>query len=146
MMAPDGSAPPDELPAKARVLFVDDSALARAAVLAALLRFDVVALKDGGEALERARAAAEEGKPFNLFILDIEMEPLDGFTLLSELRRIEAYGDTKTLFLSGTRREEHIRRVQEVGATLIEKRSRAQLREEIERAMRSIDQAARAAS
>lgn len=126
-----------ELKASVRVLYVDDSAFARATVLAALIGFDVVALDNGVEAIERARSAAENGAPFNLFVFDIEMSPVDGFALLEELRTCNAYVGTKVAFLSGSRREEHARRVQELGATLIDKQNRGALREEFLALLRS---------
>lgn len=51
----------------------------------------------------------------DLIILDIEMPDMNGFALLSVIRRMEAYKDTPVLFLTGCASTQNIKKSVEVG-------------------------------
>src|SRR6202044_449242 len=72
------------VPAKARIVVVDDSSLVRLYYRAALEKagFEVEQAINGIEAMERALS-----QPFDLVIVDINMPRMDGFTFLRALRR-----------------------------------------------------------
>ena len=107
-----------------RVLCVDDSATARAAVIIALGShpdFCVDAKADAAAALHIGTEAARSGDPFDLFILDIQMDPIDGFELLGQLRRLSCYAETPAIFLSSCRDTGAARRADELGARVVKK-------------------------
>ena len=71
------------MPAKARVLVVDDSSLVRLYYRSALEKagFAVQQAINGIEAMEKVLS-----EPFDLVIVDVNMPRLDGFTFLRSLR------------------------------------------------------------
>ena len=73
------------VPAKARILVVDDSSLVRLYYRWTLEKagFEVEQAINGIEAMERALS-----QPFDLVIVDINMPRMDGFTFVRALRRI----------------------------------------------------------
>ena len=75
-------------------LFDSDSAPAQE------IRFEVTACSQGADAISLARAAANDGQPFDVVILDVRMPPgIDGVEAGSEIRRIDA--DVDIVFVSG---------------------------------------------
>jgi CheY-like chemotaxis protein len=56
------------------------------------------------------------GKHADLVLLDIEMPQMDGFAMLSIIRRMRPYRDTPVLFLSGSVNMENIQRSYDLGA------------------------------
>lgn len=53
-------------------------------------RFNVVACSQGREAIDLAAAAAQEGRPFDVVILDVRMPPgIDGVEAGSQIRRLD---------------------------------------------------------
>lgn len=62
--------------------------------------FDVVACSQGEEAISLARAAAQEGNPFDVVILDVRMPPgMDGVAVGSRIRELDP--DVEIVFVSG---------------------------------------------
>ena len=80
------------MPAKARVLVVDDSALVRLYYRSALEKagFEVEQAINGIEAMEKVLS-----EPFHLMIVDVNMPRMDGFTFLRSLR--SSAGDVATI-------------------------------------------------
>ncbi len=85
-------AAPIDLPGL-RALLVDDLPEARAAIGAhlTLLGLTVENCDDGRTAVRRASEAYAAGRPFDIFLIDWRMSPIDGIETLRELRR--AIGD-----------------------------------------------------
>jgi two-component system, sensor histidine kinase and response regulator len=85
-----------------RVLVVDDNASARQ-----VLRHQIFAWKlqrgsaaSGMEALEMLRAAAADGHPFDLALLDVEMPEMDGLTLAHAIKADPAIAGTRLIALT----------------------------------------------
>jgi signal transduction histidine kinase/PleD family two-component response regulator len=87
---------------KLRVLVVDDNATARQ-----ILRHQIFAWKlqkgsaaSGYEALEFLRAAAAEGRPYDIALLDLQMPEMDGFTLARAIKNDPTIAGTKLIALA----------------------------------------------
>jgi len=85
-----------------RVLVVDDNATSRQ-----ILRHQIFAWKlqkgsaaNGHEALSVLRAAAADGHPYDLALLDIEMPEMDGLTLAHAIKADPAIAGTRLIALS----------------------------------------------
>jgi CheY-like chemotaxis protein len=85
-----------------RVLVVDDNATSRQ-----ILRHQIFAWKlqkgsaaDGHEALRVLRAAAAEGHPYDLALLDVDMPEMDGLTLARAIKADPAIASTKLIALT----------------------------------------------
>jgi two-component system, sensor histidine kinase and response regulator len=85
-----------------RVLVVDDNATNRQ-----ILRHQLFAWKmqkgsasNGFEALELLRAAAKEGKPYELALLDMQMPEMDGMTLAKSIKADPAIASTRLIILT----------------------------------------------
>jgi two-component system, sensor histidine kinase and response regulator len=85
-----------------RVLVVDDNATSRQ-----ILRHQIFAWKlqkgsaaDGHEALRVLRAAAAEGHPYDLALLDVEMPEMDGLTLARTIKADPAIAGTRLIALT----------------------------------------------
>jgi two-component system, sensor histidine kinase and response regulator len=85
-----------------RVLVVDDNATNRQ-----ILRHQLYAWKmqkgsasDGFEALELLRAAAKEGRPYELALLDMQMPEMDGMTLARSIKADPAIASTRLIILT----------------------------------------------
>lgn len=76
-------------------------------------KFDVVACKQGDDAISLARDAANDGHPFDVVILDVRMPPgIDGVEAGSRIRELDP--DVEIVFVTGfsdVPREELERRV-----------------------------------
>jgi len=86
-----------------RVLVVDDSAVSRTYLrsLLAAWRVDCEVAASGSEALERLRdAAAREGKPFELVILDRLMPAMDGLELAGRIGRDPLLGRPRLVMVT----------------------------------------------
>lgn len=63
-------------------------------------KFDVVACKQGAEAVEEATKACRKGRPFEVVILDVRMPPgMDGVEAGSEIRKLDP--DVRIVFVTG---------------------------------------------
>ncbi|WP_338845834.1 response regulator [Massilia sp. W12] len=73
----------------ARVLVVDDSALARAILIDAMHGWPVQIEQaaNGQAALAAVLAAEQQGRPFTLVLSDLQMPDLDGLSLIRQIRR-----------------------------------------------------------
>jgi signal transduction histidine kinase/DNA-binding response OmpR family regulator len=85
-----------------RVLVVDDNAINGRILEEQLLRWAArpVVLTDPLRAIEEARAAAEAGQEFALFLLDAHMPGLEGLELARQIRQLEAYREAPVVILS----------------------------------------------
>ncbi|MDS1030239.1 response regulator transcription factor [Bacillota bacterium LX-D] len=85
------------------ILVVDDEPKMRELISLYLTKenYQVVTAEDGLQALQEL----DKGTPFSLFIIDVMMPNMDGFTLCKEIRRIS---DKPVVFLTA-RGEEHER-------------------------------------
>lgn len=76
-------------------------------------KFNVVACKQGDDAINIAREAANDGHPFDVVILDVRMPPgIDGVEAGSQIRKLDP--DVEIVFVTGysdVPREELERRV-----------------------------------
>ena len=81
-----------------RILVADDSASSRELLRCILARcgWDVVQAEDGEEVLRKAPVCLPD-----LFILDLNMPALDGYTVAYRLRQQQAFRQTPILALSG---------------------------------------------
>jgi signal transduction histidine kinase/CheY-like chemotaxis protein len=82
-------------PPELSVLVVDDSGISRRVLEAALGRWNMrpTAVATGSDALDAIAAAAADGTPFQLVLLDADMPDLDGFGVVSRLRAARATTD-----------------------------------------------------
>ena len=90
---------PEELPSELCILLAEDNSINRM-ILENFLRRDgwtVVAVENGVEAVEKA---AEQD--FSLYILDIEMPDMDGYSAALEIRTLEAAGGKRTPIIALT--------------------------------------------
>jgi len=63
-------------------------------------KFDIVACNQGADAIRQAAAAAENGAPFDVIILDVRMPPgIDGVEAGSEIRKLDP--DVEIVFVTG---------------------------------------------
>jgi len=63
-------------------------------------KFDVVACRQGEEAIRTVAAAAERGTPFDVIILDVRMPPgIDGVEAGSRIRKLDP--DVEIVFVTG---------------------------------------------
>ena len=63
-------------------------------------KFDIVACNQGADAIRHATAAAENGVPFDVIILDVRMPPgIDGVEAGSEIRKLDP--DVEIVFVTG---------------------------------------------
>jgi CheY-like chemotaxis protein len=72
----------------ARLLLAEDHDANRQVITLRLnsIGAEVVAARNGKEALEQARSAAEQGCPFDAVIMDMEMPVVDGYEAVRQLR------------------------------------------------------------
>ncbi len=103
-----------------RVLVVDDSLVARKQIKATLDKMNLVTdlAKNGQEALDMLKKAAEDGKPiqdtYDLVISDVEMPKMDGYTLTTEIKsdaRLSSLPVVLHTSLSGTFNSNMIQKV-----------------------------------
>ncbi len=88
--------------ADVRVLVADDNATNREflSTLLASWHMAVTTVADGSAAVEEARAAAERGRPYELFVLDHRMPGLDGQQTATRLRQNPLCSGARIVLLS----------------------------------------------
>lgn len=98
---------------RARILLVDDSLTTRMLEQAILEGegYEVVAV----ESAELAMAAAHE-RPFDLFVVDVDMPGMDGFEFVRRTREDEALADVPAIMVTSRTAEADRQRAREVGA------------------------------
>ncbi len=98
----------------ARILAVDDSPSMRTLVNVTLsdAGHEVEQAADGVQALQKA-----QGDSYDLVLADVNMPNMDGITLTSELRKLEAYKRTPILILTTEVSDEQKQKGRAAGAT-----------------------------
>ncbi len=88
-------------PAATRVLIVEDGATSRAMLTESLeaLEFPAEGASTGTEGLARLRAAVEDGNPFALVLLDVEMPGLPAFEFIQMITRDPLLKGTRVVLL-----------------------------------------------
>lgn len=122
MLAPHRAAPfltlETRIPVTHKILIVDDSKLARMAVVKALLslhpEWQRLEAANADEALELVRQQAPD-----IALLDFNMPGKDGLALAAELRRLEP--GIRVAVISANHQLEVIQRAQATGATFLPK-------------------------
>ena len=92
-----------------RVLVVDDNATNRRILTHRFSRWetDVEEMPDGESALERLQSARQEGRPFDLAVLDFHMPGIDGLQLAAAIRADSAIRNTALILLSSALTRDH---------------------------------------
>jgi len=85
-----------------RVLVVDDNATAREFLCHQILAWKLQkgSAASGHEALKVLRAAAAQGQPYDLALLDVQMPEMDGLTLARAIKADRAISGTRLVVLS----------------------------------------------
>jgi PAS domain S-box-containing protein len=85
-----------------QVLVVDDNATNRQILCQQILAWNIktASAAGGAETLTMLRAAAVEGKPYDLALLDVQMPEMDGFILASAIRRDPVIAGTRLIILT----------------------------------------------
>lgn len=99
----------------AKILIVDDSNMLRDMVKYALNEGgypDVTEAIDGADGLAKARVAS-----FDLIVSDINMPNMDGFEMISEIRKLPTYAKTPILTLTTEKNDDMKAKGKAVGAT-----------------------------
>ena len=93
---------PESVRAKGRILFMDDEEMFRRIgfQMLAFMGYEVETAADGAEAVERFRAAAEAGKPFDAAVFDLTVRGgMGGKEALGKLRELDR--DVRVVVSSG---------------------------------------------
>ena len=100
--APSPAPPPRGSLAGLSVLAVDDHRITRQMLTQLLSRWEMrhEVAEDGPRALERLRQAAEEGRPYDLAIIDMQMPGMDGFALAQAIKRDPRVATTRLVLLT----------------------------------------------
>ncbi len=73
---------------------------------------------NGMQGLKMLREAKENGKPFNLVILDAMMPEMDGFSVAENIHNDPSISDTKVIMLTSMGRHGNLSRTKELGITM----------------------------
>lgn len=100
---------------KKRILIVDDTDTVRRMNKSRLILdgFTVLEARDGVEAVKVLQA-----EPLDLVVLDLYMEPMDGFKLTAFIRQMPQHNDIPIIVFSARSTPEVIEQAMNVGATL----------------------------
>jgi len=100
------------------ILLVDDSSIARKQLSDALdsINITYAIRKNGAEALEYMREAAQQGKGIDLLVSDIEMPGLDGYELAFETQNDSELRKAYIILHTSLSSEICLQRAQQVGA------------------------------
>jgi len=98
---------------KPKVLIVEDDSFLRGVIAQKLVRegFDVEAAIDSIEAFESMKSKKPE-----IILLDLILPGMDGFEILSQLKKTPDSGDIPVMILSNLGQEEDKRRAMDLGA------------------------------
>jgi two-component system sensor histidine kinase/response regulator len=94
--------PPQDGWSDLRVLVVDDNASARQSLRHQIFAWNLQkgSAADGFEALQVLRAAAAEGRPYDIALLDVLMPEMDGLTLARAIKADPAIASTRLIALT----------------------------------------------
>jgi signal transduction histidine kinase/DNA-binding response OmpR family regulator len=101
------------------VLIVDDNAVNRRILEAQVARYQMLAtsVASGAEALDVLRAAARNGRPFRLALLDVNMPIMDGFSVAETIFKSSELAGIVLLMLSSSVRQGDADRSRELGVS-----------------------------
>ena len=102
----------------ARILLVDDSAVARRQLEQALTNIDVPfkVCKNGNDALDVMKECAAKENPINILVSDIEMPGLDGYELTFEVRSTPEIAQAYIILHTSLSSKMSVDRASQVGA------------------------------
>ena len=100
-----------------RALVVDDNATNRRILEEMLTGWQMgpTAVNDGPQALEAMRRAKEDGEPFDLVILDVNMPEMDGFTVAERINQDPDLAGATVMMLSSAGRRGDAEHCRELG-------------------------------
>ncbi len=100
-----------------RVLVVDDNNTNRRIMQDVLFNWGMqpAVAVDGVSALAQLDAAASEGSPFRLMLLDVQMPDMDGFEVAERVRRNPRFQDCDLIMLSNAGMSDDSERCEEIG-------------------------------
>ena len=124
-----------------KVLVVDDNRTNRR-ILDGLLRhwkMRPTTVEDGELALDKAKAARDDGEPFELILTDMQMPRMDGFDLIKQIREIPGLVASTIMMLTSGGQRGDARRCEELGvaAHLLKPVRQAELREALIRVVKA---------
>ncbi|MDY6855389.1 MAG: response regulator [Thermodesulfobacteriota bacterium] len=100
-----------------RIMIVDDNATNRE-VLSETLKLIGICPKiceSGMEALKEMRALAQEGKPYELILVDIQMPQMDGMSLIRSIKGDPGIADSRIIVLTSVGDLGHSRYIKKLG-------------------------------
>jgi len=99
------------------VLVVDDNATNRRLLVQMLRAFGMLptAVEGGGQALEELARACQDGHPYGLAVLDVQMPGMGGFELAERMRQHKDHADTTVVMLTSEGQRGHAARCLELG-------------------------------
>jgi PAS domain S-box-containing protein len=100
-----------------KVLIVDDNATNREILTIRLASWGMrpSEAKDGPEALQALSRALEEGNPFRIAVIDMQMPGMDGETLGGIIKKDPRHADTRMIMMTSMGTRGDARRFQEIG-------------------------------
>jgi PAS domain S-box-containing protein len=100
-----------------RLLVVDDNETNRLIVRELLAPWGIVVEEavDARDGLDKLRAAAGNGSPFEVVVLDHQMPEMDGYQFLEQLRSDHSISATSVIMLSSDARERDSKRTRRLG-------------------------------
>ncbi|TBU93398.1 chemotaxis protein CheV [Phytopseudomonas dryadis] len=124
-----------------RVLVVDDSHVALQQTLITLRKLDLncQAVRSAASALELLQGAQQAGQPIEVLVSDIEMPEMDGYTLVQQIRKDSAIGQTYVLLHTSLDSTMNTEKARAVGANdVLTKFSTVDLSKAIVRAFQTL--------
>ncbi|MBN1554050.1 MAG: response regulator [Phycisphaerae bacterium] len=101
------------------VLIVDDNAANRFLLEKILSRWEMrpTLVDNGEEAIRKLKQARDEGDPFPLVLLDVNMPDMDGFEVARKIREESSLNDTILVMLSSLGHRDHAARCRSLGVS-----------------------------
>lgn len=103
--------------AQTKILIVDDNDTSRYALTTQLKAWGITTheAKDGPEAIQKLRQANEQGTPFELALLDLEMPGMDGITLARVIKDNPKMQKTKLVLLASMFHQKEKEELKKIG-------------------------------